>query len=98
MIFRAKELNVKLVRQGVQNKLDAFNEIKRSSGLNDDQIAYVGDDIVDRPVLKLAGLAVSVADGWPELISTVDFVTAAGGGQGAVREVAELLLKTQGKW
>jgi 3-deoxy-D-manno-octulosonate 8-phosphate phosphatase (KDO 8-P phosphatase) len=98
VIFRAKELNVKLVRQGVQNKLDADNEIKRSSGLNDDQIAYVGDDIVDRPVLKLAGLAVSVADGWPELISTVDFVTATGGGQGAVREVAELLLKTQGKW
>jgi len=98
VIFRAKELNVKLVRQGVQNELDAFNEIKRSSGLNDDQIAYVGDDIVDRPVLKLAGLAVSVADGWPELISTVDFVTATGGGQGAVREVAELLLKTQGKW
>ncbi len=98
VIFRAKELNVKLVRQGVQNKLDAYNEIKRSSGLNDDQIAYVGDDIVDRPVLKLAGLAVSVADGWPELISTVDFVTATGGGQGAVREVAELLLKTQGKW
>jgi 3-deoxy-D-manno-octulosonate 8-phosphate phosphatase (KDO 8-P phosphatase) len=98
VISRAKELNVKLVRQGVQNKLDAYNEIKRRSGLKDDQIAYVGDDVVDRPVLKLAGLAVSVADGWPELISTVDFVTSAGGGRGAVREIAELLLRTQGKW
>jgi 3-deoxy-D-manno-octulosonate 8-phosphate phosphatase (KDO 8-P phosphatase) len=82
----------------VQNKVEAYNEIKRSSGLKDDQIAYVGDDIVDRPVLKLAGLAVSVADGWPELISTVDFVTSAHGGRGAVREIAELLLRAQGKW
>ena len=98
VVSRAKELNVKLVLQGVQNKVDAYNEIKRSNGLKDDQIAYVGDDIVDRPVLKLAGLAVSVADGWPELVSSVDFVTSAGGGRGAVREVAELLLRTQRKW
>jgi 3-deoxy-D-manno-octulosonate 8-phosphate phosphatase (KDO 8-P phosphatase) len=98
VVSRAKELNVKLVRQGVRNKLEAYKEIKRRSGLKDDQIAYVGDDIVDRPVLESVGLAVAVADGWPELISTVDFVTAAAGGRGAVREVAELLLRTQGKW
>ncbi len=98
VVYRAKELNVKLVRQGVRNKLDVYHEIKRSSGLEDDQIAYVGDDIVDRPVLQLAGLAVCVADGWPDLYSTVDFVTSASGGRGAVREVAELLLRTQGKW
>jgi 3-deoxy-D-manno-octulosonate 8-phosphate phosphatase (KDO 8-P phosphatase) len=98
VVSRAKELNVRLVHQGVQNKLDAYSEIKRSSGLKDNQIAYVGDDIVDRPVLKLAGLAISVADGWPQLVSSVDFVTSAGGGKGAVREVAELLLRAQGKW
>jgi 3-deoxy-D-manno-octulosonate 8-phosphate phosphatase (KDO 8-P phosphatase) len=98
VVSRAKELNVKLVRQGVQNKLDAYNEIKQSSGLKDDQIAYVGDDIVDRPVLRSVGLAVSVPDGWPELVSTVDFVTSVEGGRGAVREIAELLLRAQGKW
>jgi 3-deoxy-D-manno-octulosonate 8-phosphate phosphatase (KDO 8-P phosphatase) len=97
VVYRAKELQVKLVRQGVQNKLDTYNEIKRGSRLEDEQIAYMGDDIVDRSVLKLVGLAISVADGWPELISTVDFVTCAGGGRGAVREVAELLLRAQGK-
>lgn len=97
VVYRAKELSVKLVRQGVRNKLAAYNEIKRRSGLKDDQIAYVGDDIVDRPILKLVGLAVSVADGWPRLLSTVDYVTSVGGGMGAVREVAELLLRTQGK-
>ena len=95
---RAKELGIRLVRQGVRHKFLAYDEIKRSRGLADSQIAYVGDDIVDLPILRIAGLAVTVADGWAELRSAADLVTAAGGGQGAVREVAELLLKSQDKW
>ena len=94
---RAKELRVHLVREGVRDKLQAYSEIKRSAGLNDDQIAYVGDDIIDLPILKQAGLAVSVRDGWAGLKHSVDYVTSANGGRGAVREVAELLLKTHGK-
>ena len=58
----------------------------------------MGDDIIDLATLRQAGLALSVADGWDGLRAAVDFVTAAPGGQGAVREVAELLLRAQGKW
>jgi 3-deoxy-D-manno-octulosonate 8-phosphate phosphatase (KDO 8-P phosphatase) len=95
---RAKELGIRLVRQGVRNKLLAYEEIKRSRRLRNRQIAYVGDDVIDLPILRSAGLAVSVADGSAHLRSAVDLVTVAGGGLGAVREVAELLLKSQNKW
>ncbi len=87
-----------MVCEGVRDKLEAYCEIKRTVGFKDDQIAYVGDDIIDLPILRHAGLAVSVRDGWEGLKRTVDYVTSASGGQGAVREVAELLLKTQTKW
>lgn|SRR5262245_47739671 len=95
---RAKDLGVRLVFQGVANKLDCYEKVKRRQSLSDKQIAYVGDDVIDLQILLRVGLAVSVADGWPELASAVDYVTRAAGGQGAVREVAELLLKAQGKW
>jgi 3-deoxy-D-manno-octulosonate 8-phosphate phosphatase (KDO 8-P phosphatase) len=95
---RAQELGVRLVRQAVKNKLQTYNEIKRSRRFEDAQIAYMGDDLVDLPVLRQAGLSICVADSWPELISRIDMVTAALGGQGAVREVADFLLKAQGKW
>jgi 3-deoxy-D-manno-octulosonate 8-phosphate phosphatase (KDO 8-P phosphatase) len=95
---RAKELGIRLVRQGVRDKSLAYEEIKRQRGLRDRQIAYVGDDVLDLPLLRTAGLAVSVADGAPELRAVADWVTVADGGLGAVREVAELLLKSQNKW
>ena len=95
---RARELGVRLVRQGVRNKFEAYNEIKRRARLQDEQIAYMGDDVVDLPTLRQAGLAVSVADGARELRPAVDWVTSAAGGHGAVRELAETLLKSQGKW
>jgi 3-deoxy-D-manno-octulosonate 8-phosphate phosphatase (KDO 8-P phosphatase) len=95
---RAKELGVRLVFQGVTNKLVCYRQIKRRCRLLDEQIAYMGDDIIDRSVLSRAGLALTVADGWPGLRTAVDYITTAAGGQGAVREVAELLLQAQGKW
>ena len=95
---RAKELGIRLVRQGVRDKLEAYDEIKRDCGLPDARIAYMGDDVIDLPVLRVAGLAFSVADGWAELHRRVDYVTTKGGGCGAVREVAEIILKAQGKW
>ncbi len=95
---RAKELGVRLVRQGVQDKLRAYNEIKRARGLKDAQIAYVGDDLVDLAILRQTGLAVCVADSSRELVTNVDLVTAARGGRGAVRETADLLLHAQNKW
>lgn len=95
---RARDLGVRLVFQGISDKLSCYDEIKRQLALKDNQIAFVGDDLVDLPVLSRVGLALSVSDGWPELSGAVDYITAAPGGHGAVREVAELLLKSQGKW
>ena len=95
---RAKELGLRLVRQGVRDKLAAYEEIKRGRDFRDSQIAYIGDDVLDLPILRTVGFAVSVADGAADLRGAVDWVTAAAGGMGAVREVAELLLKSQNKW
>lgn len=94
---RARDLGVTLVYQSVTDKLACYAAIKRQRHLTDAQIAYVGDDLIDQPVLSQAGLAIAVADGWPELHAVVDYTTKAWGGKGAVREVAELLLKAQGK-
>jgi 3-deoxy-D-manno-octulosonate 8-phosphate phosphatase (KDO 8-P phosphatase) len=95
---RAKELGIRLVHQGVRDKIKTYNAIKRKRSLQDEQIAYMGDDIIDLPTLRAAGLALSVADGWDGLRGAVDYVTNSPGGQGAVREVAEMILKVQDKW
>jgi 3-deoxy-D-manno-octulosonate 8-phosphate phosphatase (KDO 8-P phosphatase) len=96
--YRAKELGLRIVRQGIQNKNITYREIRRQSGLAATQIAYIGDDIGDLEILRRVGLAVTVKDGWEELFQSVDYVTERPGGRGAVREVAELLLKAQNKW
>ncbi|HXG50329.1 MAG TPA: HAD hydrolase family protein [candidate division Zixibacteria bacterium] len=95
---RARELGVALVRQGVATKLDAYREIKAASGLRDAEIACAGDDLMDLGILRRCGLAIAVADASGEVLKAADYVTRAGGGRGAVREIAELLLKAQGKW
>jgi 3-deoxy-D-manno-octulosonate 8-phosphate phosphatase (KDO 8-P phosphatase) len=95
--LRAKELGVRLVYQGMHNKADAYAAIKQRTGLSDEEIAYVGDDALDLPILQQSGLAVAVQDCWPGLRQRVDYITQAAGGKGAVREVSELLLKTRGK-
>lgn len=95
---RAKDLRISLLVQGVQDKLLVYGRIKKKTGLTDEQIAYIGDDIIDLPVLRSVGLAVTVSDGSGELKPFVHYVTLAPGGTGAVREVAELLLKSQKKW
>jgi 3-deoxy-D-manno-octulosonate 8-phosphate phosphatase (KDO 8-P phosphatase) len=95
---RAKELGIRLVYQNVRDKMTTYNEIKRRCRLSDEQVAYMGDDLIDLLTLREAGLALSVADGWSGLRGTVDYVTTCPGGQGAVREVAEMILRAQGKW
>lgn len=95
---RAKDLGIRLVYQRAYDKLEVYEKIKRKLRLTDEEIAYVGDDIVDLPILKRVGLAMAVKDGWPDLKRYVDYVTSNEGGRGAVREIAELLLKAQGKW
>ena len=95
---RALELGIKKVHQGVRDKLSVFNEILASEGLIPEQVAYAGDDIVDLPVLSRAGFSITVSDAHDEVLKAVDLVTKNPGGRGAIREVCETILKTQGKW
>ena len=96
--YRAKELGLRIVHQGVQSKATTYGAIRRQSGLAETQIAYIGDDIADLEILYRVGLAVTVNDGSEELVRSVHYITQKPGGRGAVREVAELLLKAQNKW
>jgi 3-deoxy-D-manno-octulosonate 8-phosphate phosphatase (KDO 8-P phosphatase) len=95
---RARDLGVDRVYQGALDKLPVFQKILAQSGLVPEQTAYMGDDIVDLPVLRRAGFSVTVCDSHVEVLRAVDLVTQKPGGRGAVREVCELILKAQGKW
>ncbi|MDO8784925.1 MAG: HAD-IIIA family hydrolase [Syntrophales bacterium] len=95
---RARDLKVDEVHQGIWNKVEAFEEIIRRRNLNRNQVAYVGDDIVDIALLKSVGFSVAVADASEEVKRNVDYVAKKNGGRGAVREVCEIILKAQGKW
>jgi 3-deoxy-D-manno-octulosonate 8-phosphate phosphatase (KDO 8-P phosphatase) len=95
---RAAELGVGLVIQGAAAKMAAYQRVLETAGLRPDQVCYVGDDLPDLPLLVNCGLAVAVADGCPEVRSAAHYVTRAGGGRGAVREVIELILGCQGHW
>jgi 3-deoxy-D-manno-octulosonate 8-phosphate phosphatase (KDO 8-P phosphatase) len=96
--LRAKELGIDLLLQKVQDKARGLEAVLRRERLRPDQICYVGDDLVDLPVLLEVGLAVAVADAVPEVKAAAHFVTRSPGGRGAVREICEGILKAQGKW
>jgi 3-deoxy-D-manno-octulosonate 8-phosphate phosphatase (KDO 8-P phosphatase) len=95
---RAAELGIALVEQGATDKVAAFERILAARDLAPDEVAFLGDDLVDLPVLRRVGLAMAVADGVDDLAPFMHYITRAAGGRGAVREVAELLLKAQGRW
>ena len=96
--IRASQLNVNYVFQGCKKKLPAFEELLEKAGLSENQVAYIGDDLMDLPLVKRAGLGVAVAGSASELKDVADYVTTAQGGDGAVREVIEYILKDTGKW
>lgn len=93
---RAENLGIKRVYQGRLNKLEAFHDILAETGLDPDQVCYAGDDWLDLPVLRRAGLAVTVADGDPVVREEAHWVTSRPGGHGAVREICDLILAAQG--
>jgi 3-deoxy-D-manno-octulosonate 8-phosphate phosphatase (KDO 8-P phosphatase) len=95
---RARELKIDFLRQEKGSKVCVVESLLTQSGFRWDEVCYVGDDIVDLGVLKRAGVAVAVANGVAEARAVADYVTRAGGGRGAVREVVELILKAQSKW
>lgn len=98
VLHRARDLGIDMVYQGAKDKFSVFEGILSEKGFKGEEVCYVGDDLVDMPVMKRAGLSISVADASEELKGSVDYVTERAGGRGAVREVCELILKAQGKW
>lgn len=94
---RMASLGVELVLQGRENKLDAFRELLGSVGLNAVQTAYVGDDVMDLPVMAEVGFAAAVADAHPLVRERAHWCTESAGGEGAAREVCEFILRAQGK-
>ncbi|MFN2493591.1 MAG: KdsC family phosphatase [Pyrinomonadaceae bacterium] len=95
---RASELGIEYVRQGAPCKIKAFEEVLKIAGVEDDEVAFVGDDLTDIPLMRRSELAVAVADAVAEARSAAHYITRAKGGRGAVREVVELILKSQGRW
>ena len=95
---RAAQLGVTLLHQGVANKLATYEHIVDQLLVNDDHVAYMGDDIVDLPVLAKAGLAAAPADAAADVTSRVHWVSLARGGHGAARELIEVILRAQEKW
>lgn len=94
---RVKELGIKYVYQGKRQKLPAYEELLQSVNLDHDQIAYVGDDVVDLPVMSKVGLAICVQDAHPYVKRHSHWITDRAGGRGAARDVCELILEAQGK-
>lgn len=95
---RARDLGIEEVHQKIWDKLAVYEEIIARRHLDDGQVAFVGDDIVDVPVLRRVGFAATVADADDEAKKAAHYVTVRAGGQGAVREICELILKARGNW
>jgi 3-deoxy-D-manno-octulosonate 8-phosphate phosphatase (KDO 8-P phosphatase) len=98
LLRRAEELGLVEVYTGVEDKMRVYRQLLMRNRLSDAEVAYMGDDFPDLAVLRQAGLAISVADAPTEVRSAAHLVTSLPGGQGAVREAVEWLLKSQGVW
>lgn len=96
--LRARDLKLDHAYQGIQDKLTVFEEILAKERLHPEQAAYVGDDVIDLPVMRNCGLAVAVANARAEVKEEAHYVTEQRGGQGALRDAVEYILKAQGKW
>jgi len=95
--LRARDLRLDHIHQGVADKLGTFEKILSQEGLTPSQAAYVGDDIIDLPVMRRCGLAIAVPNARKEVKDAAHYVTRHGGGKGAVRDAVEFILRAQGK-
>ncbi len=96
--IRARELGIGIVRQGATDKVAAWREILKEGGFAAKETAYVGDDIVDVPLMREVGFSAAVADAEPIVADAADYVSARAGGRGAVREIVEFILRARGAW
>ncbi|MDD5496076.1 MAG: HAD-IIIA family hydrolase [Candidatus Omnitrophica bacterium] len=95
---RARDMNIAKTYQGFSDKLIPYEDMLKKFNASPDEICFMGDDLVDLPVLKRVGFGVAVSNAVEEVKKNAHYVTTASGGRGAVREVCDLILKTQGKW
>lgn len=95
---RGRELNIDEIIQGETDKVKAMLRLKEKYDLQTEQIAFVGDDLMDIPLMRGVGLALAVDNAAREVKSAAHYVTAKRGGDGGVREIAEMILKAKGKW
>jgi 3-deoxy-D-manno-octulosonate 8-phosphate phosphatase (KDO 8-P phosphatase) len=96
--IRARELGIDLVYQGALTKLVSYTDVKLKTGLEDNQIAYMGDDIIDVPVMRRVAFAAAPVDAQDEVKAVAHYIASQPGGRGAVREVCDLILKGRGLW
>lgn len=96
--LRARDLKIDHVFQGIQDKLTCFEGILRTEGISASEAAFVGDDVIDLPVMRHCGFAIAVANARPEVKRESHYVTTHGGGDGAARDAVEYILRAQGKW
>ena len=96
--LRARDLKLEHVHQGIQDKLAVFREILKQEGLKSNEAAFVGDDVIDLPVMRNCGLAIAVANARQEVKDESHYVTPHVGGDGALRDAVEYILKAQGKF
>jgi 3-deoxy-D-manno-octulosonate 8-phosphate phosphatase (KDO 8-P phosphatase) len=95
---RCKNLHIEYIFDGVLNKAEILDRIIVMTGIQASEIAYMGDDLPDIPIMRGAGIPIAVADAHESVIETACIVTSEKGGNGAVREVCEAILKAQGHW
>ena len=91
-------MKLEYVRQGIQDKRTAFEEIVQDAGLNLEEAAFVGDDVIDLPAMRAGGLSIAVKNARAEVKREAHYVTPHAGGDGALRDAVEFILKAQGKW
>ncbi|MFV1951955.1 MAG: KdsC family phosphatase [Nitrospinota bacterium] len=98
VLLRAKELGIEIVYQNTHDKVGICEKILKQKGFSAEETAYIGDDIVDLPIMSKVGFSIAVADALPYVKDAADLVTEKKGGRGAVREAIEFILKAQGHW
>jgi 3-deoxy-D-manno-octulosonate 8-phosphate phosphatase (KDO 8-P phosphatase) len=96
--LRARDLKLEYVYQGIQDKRTAFEEICNKDGIKTAEAAFVGDDVIDLPAMRASGLSIAVENARDEVKKEAHYVTSHGGGDGALRDAIEFVLKAQGKW
>lgn len=97
VLHRARELGITEVHQRILDKIKVYDQLLEKYGMKDPDMAYMGDDVIDLPVLLRVGFSVAVPNAHPDVISRVDWVTSKAGGHGAVRELTDLLLASRNK-